>query len=745
MSARSFLRCALAFGGLPLAAPGLLAGDALAADAASPGACGAPATPIHVIQGAGASSSLAGRDGVVVEGVVVGDFRGLPDGLGGFFLQEEDVDADADPETSEGLFVFGDGAGADVRVGDTVRVRGEVREFFGLTELGRIEALRRCPSRGVASATPVRLPVEGARAWERWEGMRVRIAQPLTVSDTYDLGRYGELTLAAGGRLWQPTQRAQPGDAARAWAARNARHRILLDDGSDAWRPDPPPYLATARGDALRVGDRIDALEGVLDFAFGDFRLQPTAPVSITAEAPRSVRPPPVAGNLRVAAWNVENFFNGDGAGGGFPTRGAAGPDEAARQRAKLVAVLAALDADVLALIELENDGTGPGSAARELADALAEATAAPWAIVDPGAAVAPRHAIAVGLLYRPDRIEPVGIPAWLGAGEQPVLDAAFDGGRNRPSLARSFRHLASGGRVTVAVSHLKSKGSPCAGDPDTGDGQGECSETRRRAAEALAAWLAGDPTGAGDAPVLIVGDLNAYPNEDALIALADAGLVDLLAWFVGPDAYSYVFDGAAGRLDHALASPDLLPHVGGAALWHVSADAPPLLDYRAENPPELYAPDPLRASDHDPVLVGLFPDAGRGCGRAHAGGPRGPKAPGRPATCSRPPVPESRRCPPETTRGGPGVQDRGRRLPATRRIGAREAVRRRVAHSLLCGSACDRVSFARIPAWVRTTSRFTKSIGFARSGTSTPVSSRWGTKPDSTPSWRRPCPSSSR
>jgi hypothetical protein len=223
---------------------------------------------------------------------------------------------------------------------------------------------------------------------------------------------------------------------------------------------------------------------------------------------------------------------------------------------------------------------------------------------------------ISVGIFYRADRAAPIGTPAVLD--ERAGL--GFDATRNRPTLARTFQHLATGERVTVAVNHWKSKGSACdtAGDPDRDDGQGNCNATRTRAAAAVAAWLAGDPTRAGGAPALIVGDLNSYPMEDPLAALVSAGFADLLACFAGPDAYSYVFDGTAGRLDHALASAELVPLVSGAAIWHANSDEPPVLDYRLENPPLAFAPDPYRASDHDPVLVDLFPDAD-GDGRTDA------------------------------------------------------------------------------------------------------------------------------
>ena len=54
----------------------------------------------------------------------------------------------------------------------------------------------------------------------------------------------------------------------------------------------------------------------------------------------------------------------------------------------------------------------------------------------------------------------------------------------------------------------------------------------------------------------------------------------NLIAQYQGTYAYSYVFDGQAGYLDHALASASLLAQVTGAADWHINADEPDVLDY---------------------------------------------------------------------------------------------------------------------------------------------------------------------
>jgi len=159
-----------------------------------------------------------------------------------------------------------------------------------------------------------------------------------------------------------------------------------------------------------------------------------------------------------------------------------------------------------------------------------------------------------------------------------------------------------------VVVNHFKSKGSACddIGDPDIGDGQGNCNLTRTSAAIALSNWLASDPTGSGDPDFLIMGDLNSYAKEDPIAALQSAEYTDMLAAYAGTEAYSYVFDGQSGYLDHALANGNLVSQVTDVAVWHINADEPAALDYNDYNQPDLYAPDPYRSSDHDPVLVGL-------------------------------------------------------------------------------------------------------------------------------------------
>ena len=144
-------------------------------------------------------------------------------------------------------------------------------------------------------------------------------------------------------------------------------------------------------------------------------------------------------------------------------------------------------------------------------------------------------------------------------------------------------------------------------GDPDTGDGQGNCNLTRVNAAAALADWVATDPTGSGDSDYLVIGDMNASFMEDPIEVFRSSGLVDLLAGESSP--YSYLFAGQSGALDYAFATSSLAPQVTGALEWHINADEPPVLDYNLDfgRDASLFdATTPYRASDHDPTIVGL-------------------------------------------------------------------------------------------------------------------------------------------
>ena len=231
--------------------------------------------------------------------------------------------------------------------------------------------------------------------------------------------------------------------------------------------------------------------------------------------------------------------------------------------------------------------------------------------------------AIKVGMIYKPASVTPVGQTAVLNTGAFGLYEIQTDPfiiGRNRPTLAQAFQVNATNARFIVDVNHLKSKGSSCVdniapvpSDPDLGDGQGNCNLTRTTAAEELVAWLATDPTGIQDADVLLVGDYNSYAMEDPITVIKNAGYTNLIQSLIGPDAYSYVFDGQWGYLDHGFGSATVVSQVTGIGEYHINADEPSVLDYNTDfKTPNLiaslFAPDQFRVSDHDPVIIGLDP-----------------------------------------------------------------------------------------------------------------------------------------
>jgi hypothetical protein len=608
----------------------------------TPGEANAPdiepplAVTIAEIQGPGDASPLVGR-AVTTTGVVTGDFQGNNQ-LRGFFIQDPSGDGDA--LSSDGIFVFNP-EGTNAGVGDVVEVTGIVQEFFGMTEITSVSNVTITGTSTPLAPTPVSLPESVDGDLERYEGMLIRITNPMTVAQNFFLGRYGQMTLASPddlgnpGQLFQPTNQFRPlTPEALDLADANARRLLVLDDGQDISslgdNPNPVPYIGPPPPDVIRGGDTVTNLIGVLDYGrinsaadpARDYRLHPTVEPTFTPSNPRPQTPQAVGGNLRVASFNVLNYFPTLDVGpficgpdGDQECRGANSVTEFTRQRDKIIEAMRRMNAHIIGLLELENPrDEGPELALEDLVAGLNAVTApGTYAFINTG--TIGTDAIKVAFIYQPAVVTPIGFPAVLTDGIDPrTIDT-----QNRPPLAQTFERKgrrADLQRFTVVVNHFKSKGSDCntpadgsneIADPDTGDGQGNCNLTRVSIAKALIDWLRSDPTGSGDPDFLIIGDLNSYAQEDPLRTFTSAGYTNLVARFVGNDAYSFTFDGLVGYLDHALANSLLARQVTGATEWHINTDEPTVIDYNVEfNPSGYYSADPFRASDHDPVLVGL-------------------------------------------------------------------------------------------------------------------------------------------
>ncbi|MFO7682078.1 MAG: ExeM/NucH family extracellular endonuclease, partial [Chloroflexota bacterium] len=530
-----------------------------------------------------------------------------------------------------------------VHVGDLVQVTGASSEYFGMSQLSATSAQAvTVISSNNPLPTPavVSLPIPGVTAtdlpgaqaqinayYEPFEGMLLTVNNELTVTEYFELSRYGQVVLAQGGRFRQFTDANTP--SATGYTAHlidKAQRTIILDDDSNQQNHallEGVPVLHPTPGfsitNYIRGGDTITDLTGVLHWSFAGqtgtdaWRLRPVTEsfdYDFTAVNTRPATPDNVSGNLKVASFNVLNYFTT------LDSRGADSVAELDRQAAKIVAAFAGLDADVIGVMEIENNNN---VAIADLVSRLnADAGAGTYAYISTGTVGTDQ--ITVGIIYKPGSVTPVGTA-------QILTDAVFTdpnnigSQQNRPAVAQTFEHP-SGEQFTVVVNHLKSKncGSATNLDADQGDGQGCWNDTRQKAAAYLVnTWIPALTDSIGDPDFLIMGDLNSYRNEDPITNITDAGYSDLFNDLLGASAYGYVFDGQLGYLDHALASPSLAQQVTGVSEWHINADEVNLLDYNDTilDPGEasfevkpgalpLFESNTYRSSDHDPVVVGI-------------------------------------------------------------------------------------------------------------------------------------------
>lgn len=537
--------------------------------------CSASSHGIAEVQGSGAVSPLLGQR-VEISGIV----SVAPARVGsqsGFFLESER--AAADWNSSDGMFVAWEQSDSMPAPGQRVRALGLVRELQGVTALAPVELLEAC-GRAPIGARPLALDalaLEQALDLEPWEGMWLRARADWTVLDTSGLESRGELVISPSGRAYAPGHPLGQGRATDSlWKL------IGMADAARSW-------LSTGElSEHLRLGARASELTALV-LSGSPPTLLATETVEFRATPPARLRAL-APGSLRVAALNLDNYFVLPG------TRGANSGLELSRQRTKLVAALRQLDADILALSELENEAFAlpavPSERPRaasllDLISALDSVLPSELEYSVSETGVDGSDVIRSAILYRKQRVLPSG-PAWFASSSE----------FHRAPLLQSFE--AQGHTLTVGVVHLKSK--LCSGTPQITGFEGCGAETRNAEARALAATVSALPAPASE--VLLIGDFNSDSRETPLLELQRAGFSDLFAGVAAADRYSYAFEGRATQLDHALASASLAAKLSNAQIWHIDADEPALFDYGLQHPALAYHPDERRCSDHDPILV---------------------------------------------------------------------------------------------------------------------------------------------
>ena len=616
------------------------------------GGCGDPFIQVYELQGTGSATPYVNQI-VTTEGIVVADLQNVGNKRA-FYIHAPVWDDDE--TTSDGIMVYTGTNPRAVTVGDRIRITAKIVEFSTVTELTptATDPITVCSSGNAVVAKEVTLPWASADL-EPIEGMLVKFTQDLYVNDYYQFDQYGQVTLGSS-RHFQPTSYMEPGPDAYNAANALKLDEISLDDGQTAQNPDYLPHIASGRYTQgtvgpvhiFRGGDSVSNLHAIVDYVSG-WRFVRVGEATFNQNNPRTIAPSLVPGEIRVSSINTLNFFktlntfptqNICGPNSDMGCRGANSEEEQTRQIAKTAAAVVGMDADVIGLLELENDRLamlndwGADYAIRMIVDKMNDLTT-PGLYNHVPTGVIGSDAIKVGIVYRTTNVEP--LLDEFGKVKFSLLTSAvdpnFDDSLHRPALAVSFRDKHTDGIFTLAINHLKSKGcgSASGSDADQQDGQSCWNNARTKGANALVKWLETDPNGSGSNLFLIMGDLNSYAKEDpinAIIAGPDGVLdtaddyLDMAARFhvlheePGLINYGYVYGAMAGSLDYALANKPLANYVLDAKEWHINADEADVIDYNLQwsatgfkpaDQANLYQSDPYRSSDHDPILVSLL------------------------------------------------------------------------------------------------------------------------------------------
>lgn len=591
--------------------------------------------------------------GVVTAAYPKGENANLK-GLEGFTIQTPGTGGTWDPArtASDGLFVFmGKSSATMPSIGDCVVVKGKVAEYSGVKNAtAATQSLTQLLPQSITAATdcdPVK-PTElsGVPTQDQMEALESMLVLPKdtwTITDNYKTNRYGTLSLTPGTEVLRTaTDVVAPGAAAQAYEAENAAKTIDLDDASTTdltnfkQNGHKERYAYLANGAPARVGYHVTFTKPVvLESRFGSFVFQPTqmtagnpdrSPVTITGERPAA---PSVSGDTKVATFNVLNYFsdlgeNEPGCKGyedrdhkyvtdkNCKLRGAWSSQAFANQQTKIVQAINTIDADVVALEEIENPVASGVSADRDgalksLVNALnAAAGSEVWAYVpSPSTVPANEDVIRIAFIYKKAKIAPVG--------DSVIYDDPAYTGLARQPLAQEFKPITDanheGKNFVVIANHFKSKGSApknlsgaeAAANTDNGDGQGNSNGVRVKQARALATFA----QRFNGTPTLLVGDFNAYTKEDPLKVLTDAGWTHES----GHGDSSYVYGGRSGSMDHVFANSAAHPLITEVKSWAVNAQESIAFEYSRANYNAYLAFDadnPYRASDHNPEIIGL-------------------------------------------------------------------------------------------------------------------------------------------
>lgn len=406
-------------------------------------------------------------------------------------------------------------------------------------------------------------------------GKEVVIQNPMYVTETYFSRPSGDITVSYE-VLKIPTELVFPGSPEYFDLRRMNNEGKLTLKGT---------YSYVNAQHTLRIGSHTEYLRGYVAYDGSRYSLAPAEKPLFTGNE-RTTAPASVGnGNMKIVNLNLEYFMASPqnwGHSNGAKDKAAFG-----RQRAKILAALEAMDADVYALCEVEEGDV----AIKNLTDGLNEVTASrKYKYVNDYDKVVTSYTKNI-FIYNSERVTP-----YLSMNR-------YTGYLPKRHIAQCFELRSNGEKVIINLNHFKAKsGNGTGANADQGDGQGVYNATRVQEARDCLTFINSLVSYYGDNDILVVGDLNAYSMEDPVRIFLNAGYASALEEY-SPDNYSYVYRGEAGYLDHSLYSATLASQITGAIAWNINADEPDYMGYAGT---QYYSPTPYRCSDHNPIITGL-------------------------------------------------------------------------------------------------------------------------------------------
>lgn len=593
-------------------------------------------TPISQIQGEGNLSAFD-RKQVTTRGIVTAILKK------GFFIQTPDAEADKNPKTSDGIYVFAnDQMPSGIALGNLVQVEGTVSEYrprnerYALTVTEITRPSVKVISQNNALPAPVVLtsadtdPKGKIDQMERFEGMRVRAETLFVVAPTggYINEKTGEAKsdgVFFGVVAGIPRPFREPGiDGMVMWVDKLPPTTPFFDMNPELIRVDSDSQVDSKTID-VTSGASLKNVTGVIDYSFRSYTLLVDSSNPPMVEGNKTFVPASPAGarEVTVGSFNLENFFDDEKNSDDVQRETVLSKENFQRRLNKAsLAIRNVLSMpDVLGVIEVENLKVLKKLADKINSDAVASNQPNPKyeAYLQEGNDI---RGIDSGFLVKTSKVKVLET-------RQLAKDVSFAAGGtaggedaklfDRPPFLISVEVADSKTNqplaFTVIVNHLKSY----RGIDDEKDGA-RVREKRRLEAEWLAGFVVERQTANPAERLILCGDFNAFQFNDGyndLIGILKGkpepnvlapsktvyptGLIDLIDAIEPAKRYSYVFGGSAQALDHILINKAAQRRALKFGYARLDADFPQV--YRND------ANRPERISDHDAAIFYLSLD----------------------------------------------------------------------------------------------------------------------------------------